>query len=131
MVIDSSALVAILLGEAESEAFTSAILAAPARLVGAPSYLETAIVLIGRLGAGADDAVDLLLQRLGAELVPFGPDQARRALGAFRRHGKGGHPAALNFGDCCSYALAAETGEGLLFKGQDFARSDLRPALAP
>ena len=130
MVIDTSALVSILLRESEADAFTAAILAGPSRLIGAPSYLETAMVMIGRLGLPARGALDRLVASLGAEIVPFTPSQSSRAVEAFLRYGKGRqHPAGLNFGDCCSYALAVENGLPLLFKGADFAATDVRPAL--
>lgn len=130
MVVDSSALVAILLREPEAAAFTAAVLDAPRRLVGAPSYLETVMVLVGRHGPPARGVVDRFVVEIGAEVVAFTPDQARRAAEAFMRYGKGrGHPANLNFGDCCSYALAAETGSPSLFKGDDFAHTDIPAAL--
>lgn len=128
MVIDSSALVAVLLRESEADALAAAMLAASPRLVGAPSYLETVMVMVGRLGPTAYGAVDRFIGGVSAELVPFTPDQARRAVEAFLRYGKGRHPAGLNFGDCCSYALAAETALPLLFKGDDFSRTDIRAA---
>lgn len=132
MVIDSSALVTILLREPEADRFTAAIIAAPARLVGAPSRLETAMVAVGRLGPAGNGLVERLIRTIAAEVVSFfTPDQAQRAVAAFQRYGKGQHPAALNFGDCCSYALAADTGLPLLFKGNDFAQTDIRPALTP
>jgi ribonuclease VapC len=132
MVMDSSAVIAILLRESEADAFTAAIHAAPSRLIGAPSYLETSIVLIGRLGPPSRGGLDRLVASLGAEIVPFTPGQASHAIEAFLRYGKGRqHSAGLNFGDCCSYALAAETGLPLLFKGSDFSVSDIRPALVP
>lgn len=130
MVVDSSALVAVLLREPEAEAFTAALSDAPRRLIGAPSYPETVMVPVGRHGPPARGAVDRPVIGIGAEAVPFTPDQARRAAEAFMRYGKGrGHPANLDFGDCCSYALAAEAGLPLLFKGDDFSRTDITPAL--
>lgn len=131
MVIDSSALVATLLREPEAAAFTDAILAASQRLVGTPSYLETAMVLAGRLGPPALGTLERLVESLGLDIVAFDARQARRAVAAFLHDGKGRHPSGLNFGDCCSYALAAETGLSLLFKGNDFTRTDLVPALLP
>ena len=131
MVIDSSALVAILLREPEAMAFTDAILAASLRMVSAPSYLETAMVLFGRLGPTALGVLDHLIDSLGLDTVPFDARQAQRAAAAFLRYGKGHHPAGLNFGDCCSYALAAEADSPLLFKGDDFARTDAAVAPLP
>lgn len=130
MVVDSSAPVAILLREPEAEAFTVAVLDTSRCLVGAPSYLETVMVLVGRHGPPARGVVDRLIVEIAAEVVAFTPDQARRAVEAFMRYGKRrGHPANLNSGDCCSYALAVETAPPLLFKGDDFAHTDVVPAL--
>jgi ribonuclease VapC len=129
MVIDSSALVAILLREPEADTFTAAIATASKRLVGTPSLLETAMVMVGRLGPAGRGMVDRLARSIGAEIVPFTPAQADRAIEAFLRYGKGRHPAGLNFGDCCNYALAAGTGLPLLLKGKDFAQTALRSAL--
>ncbi len=131
MVIDSSALIALLLGEPETADFVSAIAAASTRLVGAPSYLETAIVMLARSGPGAQESVDRLLGELSVEIIPFTHDQAVIAIAAYRQYGKGsGHPAGLNFGDCFTYALAKLTGEPVLFKGNDFSRTDLAIAAA-
>ena len=132
MVIDSSALIALLLAESETPAFIEAIAAAPRRLVGAPSYLETAIVMISRLGPEAREQLDRLLVVLRIEIVPFTREQAGLAIAAFQRYGKGtGHAAGLNFGDCFSYALAKHFGDPILFKGNDFSLTDLVIAAAP
>jgi ribonuclease VapC len=129
MVIDSSALVAILLAEPEADHLMQQPVAAPLCLIGAATYLETCMVMIGRSGPDARLQVDRLVQTLRAELVPFTESQARRAVDAFLRYGKGRQAGAgLNFGDCCSYAPAAETGLPLLFKGGDFARTDIAAA---
>jgi ribonuclease VapC len=126
MVIDSSALVAILLNETEADRFMQQAIAAPLCLIGAATYLETCMVMIGRSGADARLQVDRLVHTLRAEVVPFNESQAHRAVDAFLRYGKGRQlGAGLNFGDCCSYALAAETSLPLLFKGDDFARTDI------
>lgn len=125
MVIDSSALVAILLAEPEAAAFEAAALAAPVRLIGAPTLLETAMVLTGRLGPIGREALNEFVAAIAADIAPFTPSQATRAIDAFLRYGKGRHPAGLNFGDCCSYALAAETALPLLFKGGDFSQTDI------
>lgn len=131
MVIDSSALVALLLGEPESPAFTQAIAAAAVRQVSAASYLETAIVMTGRLGSSARDVVNRLVDELSLEIIPFSREQAELALSAYRRFGRGsGHPARLSFGDCFTYALAAQTGESVLFKGGDFSHTELPLAIA-
>ncbi len=132
MVIDSSVLVALLLGEPETAAFVAAMAAASNRAVGAPSYVEAAIVMVARSGPEAQDKLDQLLFDLAIDVVPFTPDQAARAVAAFQAFGKGtGHPAALNFGDCLTYALAKSRGEPLLFKGNDFSHTDIEIAAAP
>jgi ribonuclease VapC len=131
MVIDSSALVALLLAEPETEAFVSAIAAATARLLSTASYLETGIVMIARVGPLARAKLDELIAELSVVLVPFTPEQAQLALNAFQRYGRGsGHPAGLNYGDCFTYALAKLTGEPVLFKGNDFSRTDLIAAIS-
>ena len=129
MVIDSSALIALLLGEAETVGFVSAIAAAPSRVVSAPTYVETAIVMVARHGAEAKEKLDRLLSTLGIDVVPFTRDQGDVAIVAYRQYGKGGgHAAGLNFGDCFTYALAKLRDEPVLFKGNDFARTDLQIA---
>ena len=129
MVIDSSALIAIMAGEPERRAFIEAIAAADTRLVAAPTMLETSLVLLSRTGESRLQDLRDFCARGTVETVPFGPEHVALALDAFRRFGKGRHPAGLNFGDCFSYALAKATGEPLLFKGDDFARTDVRPAV--
>lgn len=127
--IDSSALIAILTGEPEQDAFAERIAGAARRLIGAPSMLETSMVMLARTGEdGIEDLRNLSL-RGALETVPFTAEHLELAVNAFRQFGKGRHPAALNFGDCCAYALAKATGEPLLFKGDDFSRTDIRRAL--
>lgn len=129
MVIDTSALIALLPAEPETASFVGAIAAAPRRLLSAASYVETAIVIGARLGSQGQDAFDRLIADLGSETVPFTREQAVLAVRAYRLYGKGGgHPAQLNFGDCFSYALAKFEGEPLLFKGNDFIHTDLSAA---
>jgi ribonuclease VapC len=102
------------------------------RLVSAPTYLETAIVIESRWGPRAQEQLDKLLAELDIDIVPFTRDQAIVAVAAYRRYGKGsGHPAGLNFGDCFSYALAKIRDEPVLFKGNDFSHSDLQIAFVP
>jgi ribonuclease VapC len=126
MVIDSSALIALLLGEPETADFVATIAAAPGRVVSAPTYLETAIVILARSGPKAQEQFDRLLIDLEIEVVPFARDQAALAISAYQKYGKGsGHAAGLNFGDCLSNALAKLREEPLLFKGNDFSRTDL------
>jgi ribonuclease VapC len=129
MVIDSSALIAIVVGEPERRTFIEAITAANARLVAAPTMMETSMVLLSRAGElRLQDLRDFCL-RGDIDTVPFGPEHLDTAIDAFRRFGKGRHPAGLNLGDCFSYALAKATGEPLLFKGDDFTRTDITPAI--
>lgn len=93
------------------------------------SVFEASLVLEGRFGAGAVRELDLLLASGRFEVVPFDEEQLRLARRAWRRFGRGNHPAGLNMGDCASYALAKWAGEPLLFKGNDFAQTDIAPAL--
>lgn len=126
MVVDSSALVALLLGEPETSSFVAAIGAASRRLLSAPSYVETAIVMMARSGPEAREKLDRLLSDLAIEIVPFTRDQAALAITAYQQYGKGrGQAAGLNFGDCFTYALAKLRNEPVLFKGNDFSRTDL------
>jgi ribonuclease VapC len=125
MVIDSSAALAILLGETEAEVFATAIDADPTRIMSAISVLEASIVIEARKGPGGGRELDLFLHRGRIDVVPFNIHQLELARDAYRRFGRGRHPAALNFGDCCTYALAAASGEALLFKGDDFGRTDI------
>jgi len=132
MVIDSSALIVLLLDEPETRDFVAAIARASTRLVGAPSYLETSIVMLGRSGPTALESVNRLLAELSAQIVPFSEEQALLAIGAYKQYGRGtGHPAHLNFGDCFTYALAKQTAEPLLFKGGDFSHTDLTFVIGP
>ena len=125
MVIDTSALVAILSDEPERGAFAQAIEGDATRLVSAVSIVETSLVLRSRYGEDAVDDLDLLLLKVAARVVPFSVEDIAGVRAAYERFGKGRHPASLNFGDCFSYALAASTGEPLLFKGEDFSRTDV------
>jgi ribonuclease VapC len=130
MVIDSSAALAILLGEADRERFADAIDADPTRIMSAVSVLETSIVVEARKGPVGGRELDLLLHRGRIDVVPFNAHQLELARDAYRRFGKGLHRAALNFGDCCAYALASASGEPLLFKGHDFSLTDIPDALS-
>ena len=125
MVIDTSALVAILLDEPERRAFNEKIEADPRRLVSAVTFVETALVIEARVGEAGGRELDLFLHRANVETVSVDADQAEIARRAFRRYGRGRHPAGLNFGDCFAYALVKTTGEPLLFKGDDFGRTDI------
>jgi ribonuclease VapC len=125
MVIDTSALLAVLFDEPERDEFVHRIAAAPRRLVSAGTLVETSIVAEARRGELAGRELDLLLHRAGVQTVAVDEQQALIARAAWRRYGKGRHPAALNYGDLFAYALARTTGEELLFKGEDFSRTDL------
>src|SRR5579863_585680 len=125
MVIDTSALAAIFFHEPEREAFRNAIVAASSRLISAATVLEAGMVIEGRRGGGAGREFDLFLVRAQIKIVPIDAELADLARSAWRKYGKGRHPAGLNFGDCFSYALAKATGEPLLAKGTDFAMTDV------
>jgi ribonuclease VapC len=125
VVIDTSALVAIFLSEPERQRFLDDIIAAETRLVSAATVLEAGIVLEARRGESAGREFDLFVVRANLQIIPVDAEQAELARSAWRRYGKGRHPAGLNFGDCFSYALAKATGEPLLAKGTDFASTDL------
>ena len=115
--------------EPEADDFSAAILAAETRLLSAASYLEIGIVIDGSRDALASQRVDQVIESLDIEIAPVTASQAKLARAAYRRFGKGsGHPAGLNFGDCFSYALAMESGAPLLFKGADFAATDVMAA---
>ena len=128
MVIDTSAIAAIALDEPEAPAFERRIADDSVRLISAATVLETAIVLESRLGERGGAEFDLWLHKAGVEIAAVDADQADHARRAWRRYGKGRHPAGLNFGDCFAYALAASTQEPLLFKGDDFSRTDIQAA---
>ncbi|MDJ0872038.1 MAG: type II toxin-antitoxin system VapC family toxin [Gammaproteobacteria bacterium] len=125
MVIDTSALLAILQDEPERRVFNEAVEAADTRSVSVASFVEVSIVIESRYGPDGVRDFDLLLSKAEIQLVPVDSEQAFLARQAFRQYGKGRHAAGLNFGDCFSYALAKSLGEPLLFKGEDFARTDL------
>ena len=126
MVIDTSALLAILFGEPEAERIARAIAADGRRLVSAFTLLEASVVVEARKGEAGGRELDLLLHRASVDVVPLQTEQAEAARRAWRQFGKGRHPAGLNLGDCCAYALARHAGEPLLFKGDDFARTDVQ-----
>ena len=128
IVVDTSAIVAILKVERERDVFAR-IIAFEGCLFSTVGYLEASMVIVGRGRAQLTDLLDGLLSELAIELVPFDQQQARASQTAFLRFGKGRHPAGLNFGDCVSYALAHSRGLPLLFKGTDFAKTDVISAL--
>jgi len=125
MVIDTSAIVAIALDESGAAELEVQIADDPVRLVSAATVLEATMVLETRLGDSGGRELDLWLLKIGAEIVSVDVEQVDAARRAWRRYGKGRNAAALNYGDCFSYALALTRGEPLLFKGEDFARTDI------
>jgi ribonuclease VapC len=128
MIVDSSALVAILRNEPEALRLAGAIGESSVRWLPASCFLESSMLLLGRDGEEGVRDLDLVIARFRIEIVGFTESQARLAREAFKRYGKGRHPAKLNFGDCMAYALARETGEELLFKGTDFGQTDIAVA---
>lgn len=128
MIVDASAVIAILADEADAARFDRAIAASPAARMSVANALEVTMVAEGRGGPAAGYAVDRYFREMGIELVPVTLEQFAAARDAWRRFGRGSHPAGLNFGDCFAYALADVTGEPLLFKGDDFARTDVTAA---
>src|SRR5438477_4777532 len=129
MVIDTSAVIACLLDEPERAALVSAIEADPIRLISVVGVVEASLVLLGRKRAGGLADLEAFLDNGEIARVPVDVRQAEAAIEAFRRFGRGRHRARLNIGDCFAYALATTTGEKLLFKGGDFARTDIPTAL--
>lgn len=130
MIVDSSALLAILFAEPDRERFAQALDGASSLRLSAVNFVETAARIDMSGSAIASDALDDLLQEAGIEIAPVTVEQARLARRAYRAFGRGsGHPARLNLGDCFAYALAKATGEPLLFKGEDFVHTDIEPAL--
>jgi len=126
MIVDSSAIVAMLNSEDEAEAFSSAILASEEARMSAGNYLEASIVIDGNRDPIVSARLDSVMAELGIGIEPVTASQARIARQAYRDFGKGsGHPAKLNFGDCFAYALAMERGEPLLYKGDDFVHAGL------
>lgn len=125
MVIDSSAVAAILFDEPDAAALEGKIADDPVRLMSAATLLEAAIVIEARLGDAGGREFDLWLHRAEIEILAVDAEQADLARRAWRRFGRGRHPAGLNYGDCFSYALAATRDEPLLFKGDDFTKTDV------
>jgi ribonuclease VapC len=129
MILDTSALVAILFREPEAELFTRLIHSAANSRISAGTCLELAVVLERQAGLEADRQREMFFRRAGIVVEAFTEDQLLIARQAFHDFGKGRHPAGLNFGDCFAYALARYMGEPLLFKGDDFRKTDIVPAL--
>ncbi len=131
MVVDTSAITAILLGEPSAAEIARAIESGVSRLLSAANLLEASIVIESRKGEAGGRELDLLLYRADIEVVAVDQDQAELARAAWRRFGKGRHPAALNYGDCFAYALAKSRRMPLLFQGDDFAQTDIEPVALP
>jgi ribonuclease VapC len=129
VIVDSSALLAILQEEPEAERLLRAIAVARPRLLSTANFLETSIVIESRYGSEGGRDLDLLIAKLEIDVVAFTRKQADIARRAYRAFGKGVDWAGLNFGDCFAYALATDTGAPLLFKGDDFTRSDVTAAV--
>jgi len=129
IVVDSSALIAIYFNEPEKVSFALAVVSVDAPCIGAPNFLEASMVAETRHGEAGCRELDRIAANLGLEIVPFDASHIQGARDAFRRFGKGRHRASLNFGDCCAYALAKLRDVPLLFKGNDFALTDLKRAL--
>ena len=127
MIADTSAVMAVLLGEGDAGKYGRALVASPCRMSVA-NFLEATLVLESRRGSEAAYQLDTLIENAGIVLEPVTLEQANTARHAWRRFGRGNHPAGLNFGDCFAYALAEVTGEPLLFKGGDFALTDVHTA---
>jgi ribonuclease VapC len=125
MIVDTSAIIAILQGEPEAAAFAKALAGSERRFMSAGSYLELSIVMMDRRGPAASQAIDAFLAGALIAIVPFDEEQAILARDAFMRFGKGRHKAALNFGDCMTYALAKREDLPVLFKGTDFGETDI------
>ncbi|HVF62495.1 MAG TPA: type II toxin-antitoxin system VapC family toxin [Casimicrobiaceae bacterium] len=130
MILDTSAIVAILYGENDADAYVSAIASADACRISAATFVEAAIVIEAQMKPGGGRQLDALLRRARVKIEPVTVEHAHIARQAFADFGKGRHRARLHFGDCFAYALAKATGEPLLFKGNDFRRTDVKPALS-
>ena len=128
MVIDTSALLAIVLDEPEREAFLTKMSLDSQVFIAAANYVEAAIVITARRGSAAATQLRAFVDESGIAIVAVDEGLSEAAIDAFRRFGKGRHPAGLNFGDCFAYALASLTGEPLLYKGDDFAKTDIAAA---
>jgi ribonuclease VapC len=129
MVVDTSAVVAILFEEEDQLRYAESMQYASSLLVSAVTRVELSFVIEGRKREAGRARLERFFALTGAEIVAVTPQQATIAIDAFRHYGKGRHPAALNIGDCFSYALARVTGQPLLFKGNDFAQTDISPAV--
>ncbi len=125
MILDTSAVIAVINEEPSFEKIENRILLAVSVRIGTATLLETSMVAIGRLAENGKDLVDRFLRERNVGLIDFTTDHAARATNAFERYGKGRHPAGLNMGDCFSYATASIANEPLLYVGDDFSKTDL------
>jgi ribonuclease VapC len=130
IVIDTSAIVALLSNETDADLYEAAIAGAEESCISAASALECTFVLESRYGDVGSQKLDQLFLEQGIAVIPFDEEQLRLARAAFRRFGRGRHPARLNFGDCFAYGLAKQLTAPLLFKGEDFRQTDIESALA-
>ena len=129
MILDTSALAAVFFGEPEAARYTQIIHDAERCIISAANFLELSIVIEAQIGAEAVRQSDMFFRRARIAIEPFTVEQAHIARQAFHDFGKGRHEAGLNFGDCFAYALARTTGEPVLFKGNDFSKTDIVSAL--
>ena len=129
MIVDTSAVAAVLFDEPDSARYAAAIAQAAGRRMSAANILETVLVVEGRSGIAGGQELDIFMETAAIEIVPVTLEQVQAARVAWRRYGKGNHPAGLNFGDCFAYALSEISGEPLLYKGDDFALTDVESAL--
>ena len=125
MVIDTSALITILTGEPDAQLFASAIADDPKKLLSSFSMLEAGIVIESKKGESGTRELELLIHKIKIDIVSLDSEQIALAIAAWRKFGKGRHPAGLNIGDCCSYALAKYSNEPVLFKGNYFDKTDI------
>ena len=128
MIVDTSAVLAVLFDEPDAGRFERLIAEIPVCRMSAANFLEAAFVIESRAGTAGGHELDLFIEKAAIELVPVSVEQVQVARQAWRRFGKGNHPAGLNFGDCFAYALAEVTGEPLLYKGEDFALTNVESA---
>ena len=128
MIVDTSAILAVLFDESDAVRMANSLYEAPSRSMSVVNFLEAATVLESRQGTEVGYRLDAFLESVHIDLAPVTIRQAELARDAWRRFGKGRRPRGLNLGDCFAYALAADTGEPLLFKGDDFAQTDITPA---
>ena len=128
MIVDTSAVLAVLFDEPDAGRFAKAIVEAPVCRMSTVNFLEAAFVIEALTAMAGGHELDLFIERAEIELVPVLVEYAQSARQAWRRFGKGNHPAGLNFGDCFAYAVAEVTGESLLYKGENFAHTDVQTA---